>query len=362
MSTLSMPSFAHPYQAGAFADTPAPWRPLGVLTLAVLLAHWVLLGGLPSMLPSGATNDRLEGNLSTEAFVTRMLPPPVVEDKAQAPFAPTAPPMEMRSALTTVETSDYKDVAPLPPSAPDAISRLAPVAPLGEDGDRAYGIAGLADDGMPLTLVFPNPTHLNYDVKGEIKGIPYSANAEMQWHHDGKTYDARLEFRHWIASRTQTSKGTLTAQGLEPLRFGDKVRSEVAAHFEREKGKVSFSANTPDVPLTTGAQDQLSIFVQLAALFGGNSNRLTPGVTLSFQAIGARSSENWVFKVAASETLKLPGGDVVVIKLLRDQTNENDARAELWLAPALGYLPARIRLTQSNGDFVDQLWRSAQNP
>jgi hypothetical protein len=27
---------------------------------------------------------------------------------------------------------------------------------------------------------------------------------------------------------------------------------------------------------------------------------------------------------------------------------------ELWLAPALGYLPARILWTQANGDVVDQ--------
>ena len=30
-----------------------------------------------------------------------------------------------------------------------------------------------------------------------------------------------------------------------------------------------------------------------------------------------------------------------------------DQKAQLWLAPELGYLPARIRLTQANGDFAD---------
>lgn len=225
-------------------------------------------------------------------------------------------------------------------------------------------MAGLVDDGTPLAMVIPNPVRLKYDVKGETKsGIPYFASGELVWNHDGKNYDSRLHVSMLFISRTQTSKGALTAQGLEPLRFGDKGtgRSEVAAHFEREKNKVSFSANTPDVVLTTGAQDQLSVFMQLAALFGGNPNRLTQGVVLSFQAIGPRSAENWVFKVGGTETLKLPGGEVSAIKLVRDSVGDNDAKGEIWLAPSLGYLPARIRLTQG-GDVVDQLWRSTQIP
>ncbi|MEI6197677.1 MAG: hypothetical protein WCS42_25465, partial [Verrucomicrobiota bacterium] len=72
----------------------------------------------------------------------------------------------------------------------------------------------------------------------------------------------------------------VTVLGLEPTRFGDKVRSEVAAHFDREKNKVTFSANTPDVPLLPGAQDQLSILLQLAAMLGAEPHRFPQGTTL----------------------------------------------------------------------------------
>jgi hypothetical protein len=30
------------------------------------------------------------------------------------------------------------------------------------------------------------------------------------------------------------------------------------------------------------------------------------------------------------------------------------------LAPALGYLPARIRITEANGDYVDQQWLATE--
>jgi hypothetical protein len=39
-----------------------------------------------------------------------------------------------------------------------------------------------------------------------------------------------------------------------------------------------------------------------------------------------------------------------------------EPRLEVWFGPDVGYLPVRVRLTQSNGDFVDQLWRTTQKP
>ena len=42
--------------------------------------------------------------------------------------------------------------------------------------------------------------------------------------------------------------------------------------------------------------------------------------------------------------------------------HDNDQKAQLWLAPTLGYLPARIRLTQASGDFADLQLISHQAP
>jgi hypothetical protein len=53
------------------------------------------------------------------------------------------------------------------------------------------------------------------------------------WTREGRSYDARLELGLLGFSRVQTSKGVIGPRGLEPLRFGDKTRSEEAAHFQR---------------------------------------------------------------------------------------------------------------------------------
>lgn len=209
----------------------------------------------------------------------------------------------------------------------------------------------------------PAPVRIQYDIKGEIKGFPYSANAELLWLQDGKTYDARLEISHFLlGSRIQTSKGLISAQGLAPIRFGDKVRSEVAAHFERDKGKVIFSANTPEVDLLPGAQDQLSVLLQISTMLGSEPARYTNGTQIRFQAIGPRSAENWVFTAGALEKITLLHGETTGLKFTRPPMTEFEPRLEVWFGPEAAYLPVRVRLTQSNGDFVDQTWRGTQKP
>ena len=78
--------------------------------------------------------------------------------------------------------------------------------------------------------------------------------------------------------------------------------------------------------------------------------------------MGTRIAEAWTFPIDAPEKLSLPGGEQQVLKLTRLPRRDFDQKVELWLAPALGYLPARILITQSNGDFIDQQWRSTAKP
>jgi hypothetical protein len=43
---------------------------------------------------------------------------------------------------------------------------------------------------------------------------------------------------------------------------------------------------------------------------------------------------------------------------VRHPRKEYDTRVELWLARTLDYLPARLRITQANGDVADQQLKS----
>ena len=313
--------------------------------------------GLPGDPPQGNTvRFDTEAALVAPPNADQAAAPPVTAasgatTSSTAPAAPEAPPASMAATAAAAPLAAAASASVTTPAAADAALALAPVASPKAAAPPAYN------------YVFPPSVRLKYDVAGIVKGFKYFVSGDLSWLHEGGNYTARLEISHFLfGSRVQTSKGAITARGLEPLRFGEKVRSEVAAHFERDKGKVSFSANTPDVPLLPLAQDQVSIFVQLAAMFAADGQAFLPGSKLVFQTISARGAEEWDFLLAPPERLKIQGKEWTAYKLVREHRADYDTRAELWLAPELEGMPLRIRLTQTSGDEIDMVWTRSQKP
>jgi hypothetical protein len=346
-----------------------------LLGLAVLLLHLMLLGNLPMGLD-------LAADTAPVTFATRTL---------ESPPAPTAPPK------TPVAIKPPKKPPPEPPALPVPAPAAAPPAaepsptentandtnpqppapaPTAAAPEEAASspappvVAQQAESASPpaekplnfITEGLPSPVKLIYRV--EFNKFPFSASGALLWWQENLRYQARLSFSTWGLSRTQTSQGVIDASGLAPTRFSDKFRSEVAAHFNRERGVITFSANTPDAPLLPGAQDRLSVLVQIASLVASAPTQFSPGTTLSIQTVGPRTADLWLFTVGESEALDLPGGPQQGLKLVRNPRQTYDQKVEIWLAPGLGYLPARIRLTETNGDFIDQKWKAteAMNP
>jgi hypothetical protein len=204
---------------------------------------------------------------------------------------------------------------------------------------------------------------LRYQVAAQTRGFDVKATAELTWRQDGKAYEARLEtVIPLLPSRVQQSTGAITPEGLAPARYAEKARSEEAAHFERDKSRLSFSNNQPTAPLLAGAQDRLSVMLQLGAIIGGAPARYPAGTTISVQTASTRDAEVWQFTVEAEEELVLPGGKQRTLKLVRTPRKPFDQTVELWLAPGMDYVPVRVRLTQANGDRLDQQWAGTDRP
>lgn len=349
----------------------APVKRLMALGIAVLVAHIVILQGTSMALNLNAspvsrpfTTRTIElAPEAPQAAIASTPAPAAAAPRKKRPLPPAADPAPVQASNTETAPADPAQVAT------DSIASIAPASPDPELAPPESGPEPVpppppppqAPPPAPYTV--PGSLRIKYNISGEIKSLPYWARAELLWLQDGDTYDARLEVGAFLlGSRVQTSAGRITANGLEPRRFSDKVRSEVAAHFERDKGKVIFSANTPDVALLSGAQDQLSIFVQLGAMIAGRPAQYPPGTTIAMQAVGARDADTWAFTIGGHEQLNLPGGELAALKLTRPPRQAYDLKVELWLAPQMGYLPVRIRLTQDNGDFIDQQWRTSDPP
>ncbi|PUA98577.1 uncharacterized protein DUF3108 [Acidovorax sp. 107] len=382
-----------------------PRRALVFITALVLALHWLVLSGVPLAWDSPAQP-------SSQVFSTRSIapapPPPTVapagvtavpvaapqtppRKKAPSPKRPPAPAAQDRPELapvaapvveagTPADTGAATTVASATPETPtnDAAPAPAPAAsvpatppePPAEDAQTGTGVdirppggTGRSASASPPPVRMPAPTRLAFDVSGQAKKFAYSAKAELLWQHDGNRYEARQEISAFlVGTRTQRSVGTVTEQGLLPEKFSDKSRSEQAAHFDYAKGRVTFSANTPDAVAGPGVQDRLSLFIQLGAMLAADPGRFVPGTQITLTTVSARSADRWTFTVEGPETLDLPAGPTPALKLLRLPRKDYDQKAELWVAPGLGYLPVRIKLTQANGDFADLLLRASGPP
>ncbi len=223
--------------------------------------------------------------------------------------------------------------------------------------------AAPATDADARALTLPAPLKLRYTIYGKVGFLPYRAGGFLSWTHDGARYDARMEVEVFLlGSRVQTSQGRISAAGLQPLRFVDRVNADRTVEFDYPRQRILFSEGTPPEPLSAGAQDQLSVFIQLGALIGAAPQRYPAGSVITLAAMGIYGPETWRFNVVGEESLHLPGGEVRTLRLSRPPARGDDPSADIWLAPSLGWLPARIRLSQPNGDYIDQRWRGSETP
>jgi hypothetical protein len=312
-------------------------RLLLVMAAAVLAAHLLLLWAGPGPL-------QLDNPLATRALLTRTIATPPSAAPLQPEHLPAAAPRRPRVAAPEAVPPAMVEVASAPAVAPAS----APTEPPREATAQAAA-----------SFRIPGSVRLHYKVSAQSRNLLWHGAGELLWRHDGERYDAKLEISApLLPTRIQQSTGSINADGLAPLRFSDKSRSESAAHFRRDEGKVSFSNNRPDAPLLPGAQDRLSVLLQLGALIAGNPGKFRPDATIAIQTASTREAESWVFAVESEEQLQLPGGNVATLKLTRNPRKEFDLKVELWLAPGMDYVPVRLRLTQPNGDWVDQQWSS----
>ena len=314
-----------------------PWRPLLAVAVVVLAAHLLLLQAGPGPL-------QIADPLAARPLLTR-----TIVTAAATPPAPAEPPATV-------------NVAPRPPRAPAPRAAMVEQAPAATAPSAPMPAPAAPREPAPQaasSFTVPGSVRLHYKVSAHSRNQLWHGEGELLWRHDGERYEARLEVGMAILpTRIQRSTGRITADGLAPLRFSDKARSEEAAHFQRDEGKVSFSSNRPDAPLLPGAQDRLSVLLQLGALIAGNPGKFGPDTTIAIQTASTRDAEPWVFTVEAQEQLQLPGGTIPALKLTRNPRKDFDQKVELWLAPGMDYVPVRLRLTQPNGDWLDQQWSS----
>ena len=337
---------------------------LGVITALVAGVHLALLLGGPDnlrvSLKPQATRTQTFQTRSMEApqtsaapaLVQRIKPPHAASQPATAlPTRPTelaaateALPVVSEAVAPMDSESQSQEVTPTPP--PPQLEPLPPVTP----APMAFTVGAL-----------PPSTRISYKLTGQERGLNYSASGELRWQHNPTDYAASLTIKAFlIGSRIFSSVGAVGPQGLVPVRHGDKWRGEKATHFDAENHRIIFSNNKPSVDLQPGAQDQVSLYVQLAAAMAGDPERYKPGSSVSIQTATINDAVPWTLTLQSEETLQVDGKPMLTTKWVCLPRGKFDTQVELWLSRAQAWMPVRIRITQVSGSFIDMAMDSIQ--
>ncbi|MBI5259188.1 MAG: DUF3108 domain-containing protein [Burkholderiales bacterium] len=369
---------------------PARWRPaLGVL-LAALLLHALVAGLWPRPRPLPGAQALAAPALQVRRVQTLVLPAPPApatadpapadparaEPPGTAPAVPRpAPPAgrllaALAAASAPAAPQAWPDAAPAaPPSAPPgALPREAlpgpaaeaPTEPHDAEGELAPPpVAGTAEAAPPPLYAtrLPPPAQLDFVLRRGALG----GRARLSWRPDGQHYT--LDFDARVAGLPlieQHSQGALDAHGLAPERFTDKRRGRAAqaAHFRRDTGRITFSGPRIEHPAWPGAQDRLGWVVQLAAIHAASES---PPAEVTLFVAGARGGAGlWTFRSQGLDTVQTPLGPVTALLLRREPSRPEDLRAEIWLDPARGHWPVRIRTAPARGGEALDLLLAAE--
>ena len=367
-------------------------RALAALVALVLGVHlWLLLSsgaGVWRLQPESQKLGPLQTRVlssgapqTTPTIPSTDKPKQVAPAKPKAPESPNTPSTAGISAvassvLPAPEESPVLPKSEQPSEALPNLSQQAPpteeVAPLPPE-TVAVTNAPLPPPSNALTAKpgdFPPNIQINYKLTGQERGLTYHASGSLKWQTQAtpnapsptpapKAYEAELRVRAFlVGSRVWRSAGLLTENGLSPVRYSDSGRGERAAHFDTTQNKISFSGNTPGVALQPGAQDQVSLFIQMAATVAAKNFKL--GSELNVQTATARDAVNWVLTLKSEELIEVDGKQLATQRWVCLPRGKFDSQIEMWLSQSHGGLPVRIKITQVTGNFIDMEMRDAE--
>jgi hypothetical protein len=346
----------------------------GVLIALVVLAHSLALNWLSDALEAPPSLKQM----ATPMF-TRVLQPSEPPAIAAASAEPS-PPKAKRPAVTSLAkkaapkpakaaskpspepTPAPAAVAPDTPSPPEPATEVAAAPPQPPASAPAPNESTASAPAAPASApavandldTWPADTRLNYRLSGWFRGELYGS-ARVQWQRDKDRYQNRVEIDvppfAWL---TLTSQGDVTAQGLSPRDYEEQRRSNSRRVWLSESDVTLNDGRR--VPRPPEVQDTASQFVELAHRFATGREKLEVGRHIEFWLARPNGVDLWTYDIVDRKALQLHGLGVVEAFHLKPRKITNprgNFTAEIWFAPALQYLPVRIRVNMGPDVFVE---------
>ena len=352
---------------GAATSPPRPWRwsfvLAGVALAHVMAAIWLI-----------GHRDRLAPDVAKAPVEVALLQPERVarEPAAAGPRTPDAaaprPARIRRDKAQHVLHSiapDAPRAASAPPSSADNDAANAASATRGETpaasaSATAEGSGTAREKSAGAKFSVPPSGNLSYDTfYNGVKNAP----GTIRWRSAASGYEIVVSVPlPFVGTFSYASQGRIDAFGLAPERYVERRgrRPEEITTFDRTARRIAFTRTSATLALPDGAQDRFSMVMQLASLVRGDPDAYRPGVTRNFYVADDDSGEIWPIETVGDETVRTAGGYVSARHFTRLPRRAGDMRRiDVWLAPALGWLPARITQTEPNGTQVELVWRGA---
>jgi hypothetical protein len=346
----------------------------------VVLLHWIVLTELQHVspvLPPAATPGGAPVTLVAQllpAAAPEPAPEPVPVPEASPPPLPRVPPVPVEIAVPdrpgditpvtdtapsgtgagtapATPAAEPTPAAPAPPASPSSAPAAAPPPPP----------PPAAPEARRYVIDMPPPAKITLDVaRTDADGTEWSGEALLAWQLNADSYRIQIEAGiRVVFARVNLvvlkSEGAVAATGFAPITMTEKRRGRAmtATHFNWGKGVITFSASEATHQLPAGAQDKASIPLQLAAIARGDPKQLTGAIDIF---VGEdRDAAIYRFTVVGQEEIDTRLGTLQTWHLTRPpQPGSYKSRLDIWLAPAHGWYPVRIRNTEPNGAVTTQ--------
>ncbi|KAF1047707.1 MAG: hypothetical protein GAK35_00522 [Herbaspirillum frisingense] len=211
----------------------------------------------------------------------------------------------------------------------------------------------------------PPSAELNYSIQAKQSGLDVKGQGLVKWTNGKTSYSVNTETRAMLLGKIleTSSEGAVDSYGLAPDRFVEKRlrRDPSTTTFNREQNKITFTQSSDTFPLQGGEQDRTGITWQLIAIARANAAKMTPGSEWKFFVAGPRDAEQWSFKVVGREKIKTPQGDTDAVHIFRaPPPDDQGQKLDIWLAPKLDWYPVRLKFTDPDGDYIEQVLDSVK--
>ncbi len=375
----------------------AAWlKPFALALLLALLAHLLALSFIHAQMPlTGSILEQRDDPLFTRTISSAASPVPVPEPPAESPspvsrmqptasLTPQPTPTVVEAQASVPEPSSTVSVVEqasetIASTPSDTITTAVDTTQSAADTTATETTASETttsetvatnptggSDSLLVTGQWPADTRLTYQLSGFFLGELHGSG-RVQWTRTGaqrEKYQVIVETRvPGLFKLSMVSQGRVSAQGLLPEAFEeivDRTGSATRLRTLRMEQQDLVLGNGTRIPRPgadpMAVQDAVSQFIDLGHRFAQARQRLEAGQAINIWLGRPGGLDEWTYDVNEAETLRLPRIGEVQAHRLRPRPLAKPRGPyvmEMWLAPSLQYLPAKIRITLDAQSYVE---------